>query len=161
MAYTPINWAESTNVTATKLNQMDNQIDTNDSRITTNENDILNLQSLKNIQTATGSFSGQSTQQEIINISNAYILQIKLYLHIDARRGEEDADVFLNVTNTPLISSGEVLKSPSLNSIGTSESQNFYYNDIYFTNGDLTVDYSTRGNVHSANGSYEIKYIEF
>jgi hypothetical protein len=34
MAYTPINWAENSGVTAVKLDQMDGQIDTNESDIT-------------------------------------------------------------------------------------------------------------------------------
>ena len=56
MAYTPINWAENSGVTAVKLDQMDGQIDTNendlrtiqggtasvDGRITANEGDINN-----------------------------------------------------------------------------------------------------------------------
>jgi len=51
MAYTPINWAENSGVTAVKLDQMDGQIDTN-------END------LRTIQGGTASVDGRITANE-------------------------------------------------------------------------------------------------
>ena len=44
MAYTPINWDEFTPITATNLDKMDSEIDSNESRITTNESDISDIE---------------------------------------------------------------------------------------------------------------------
>lgn len=43
MAYTPINWAENSDVTAVKLDQMDSQIDTNENDLRGHDSDISNL----------------------------------------------------------------------------------------------------------------------
>jgi hypothetical protein len=93
MAYTPINWAENSGVTAVKLDQMDGQIDTNendlrtiqggtasvDGRITANEN---GLASFKNIQTTTFNFSGDTTTTQTVNIGNGYFVAAKIYYKV-------------------------------------------------------------------------------
>jgi len=47
MAYTPINWAENSGVTAVKLDKMDNQIDANEQDLRNIENDFVNNEIIK------------------------------------------------------------------------------------------------------------------
>lgn len=76
MAYTPINWAENLDVTAVKLDKMDNQIDANendlrghDTDIASNDNDIADLLNFTNgIQWSSGRYNGNGRDNKIISV---------------------------------------------------------------------------------------------
>ena len=114
MAYTPINWAENSGVTAVKLDQMDGQIDTN-------END------LRTIQGGTASVDGRITNIEngatiVSHASNSDALQNESLEVVVNSSGVVNADGSLFIDLLPSQKHYKYLKSVYSNSVDVNQS---------------------------------------
>jgi hypothetical protein len=114
MAYTPINWAENSGVTAVKLDQMDGQIDTN-------END------LRTIQGGTASVDGRITNIEngatiVSHASNSDALQNESLEVVVNSSGVVNANGTLIIDLLPSQNHYKYLKSVYSNSVVVNQS---------------------------------------
>jgi len=173
MAYTPINWAENSGVTAVKLDQMDGQIDTNendlrtiqggtvsvDGRITANEN---GLASFKNIQTTgTFNFSGDTTTTQTVNIGNGYFVAAKIYYKVTGLTNTTTRTTVSISVDTPLgeaeISGARVSRETSYDNDDVVTENTQYIANHAQTINNIYINYD--GDYRSS-ASVQIAYIQ-
>jgi len=123
MAYTPINWDELTPINIANLNKMDGEIDSNESRVTTAESELDDIDS-----NGDGRVNSADYAVNADNAGNADLLNGKKWVEI----------VSGSVTGSDV----------SLINLETSQQHNYYNISIYSPEDRIVIGYHTSTSAH-------------
>jgi len=123
MAYTPINWDELTPINIANLNKMDNAIDSNESRVTTAESELDDIDS-----NGDGRVNSADYAVNADNAGNADLLNGKKWVEIVSGSVTGSDDYQINLE--------------------TSQQHNYYNISIYSPGDRIVIGYHTSTSAH-------------